>query len=241
MLIAGAGLCVPAAFLLVIFFTAAFDVQSLQSAPACEVPTQGSGSQCLSALGGVITSATPGGKSLNRVTIDVIGSSVDVGYACFLSQSNACSGIGFKAGSHLVTGWWRGRVVLLGRPESAPSVITDANPSWELRQRATWLAFVVPAVSLVVAALVMWQAPAISGAERRRWLLWRAAWGSGTWTFFALVTWQVLFVAALVYMFKTSDYMLGAALLAATGIVSFLGSGVVTAMYSEWRRRAAQA
>lgn len=240
--LAAAVLCVPAVAVIVIFAVTASDSGALRSARPCAEPTRDAAASCLSTFDGVITSVTPGGRALDRAGIRVDGTSVDVRYACFVSPPDACKSIDFRPGAPVTVEWWRGQVVAIGGPESRPAVVTDGDPGYQLRARAGWLLFALPGLSLMVASVLAWQAPAeqstygSSRATHRHAL--RVALGWGRWSAFAFLAWAPLYVACYIYMTKTSQYTLGLVLFGCTGLLAFACAAAVAFVRTENRLRA---
>ena len=190
LLATGALLCIPGAVVFFIFASTEADANAIKNAPICATAARAVSSSCLSLLNGRITSEHSGGKSLRRVTIALEDVTVDVGYGCFESPPDACA-FPIQASSDVVTGWWRGQLVTIGAPGSRPAVVTDLNPEDGLRNMTFYLVAVIPGASLILAGLLLWQAPTTEDGLYRealaRWpdpprpverhRVWRVAWG----------------------------------------------------------------
>jgi hypothetical protein len=241
-LLIAAVLCVPAVAVIVLFASTATDSAALRSARPCAEPTRDRAASCLSIFDGVITSVTRGGKALDRAGIKVDGTSIDVGYACFVSPPESCRSIDFRPGAPVTTEWWRGQVVAIGGPESRPTVVTDGDPGYQLRTQAGWLLFAVPGLSLMVVWILAWQAPAeqsTRGSSRATHLqALRVALGWGRWSAIAFLAWVNLYTACVIYMAVTSQYTLGLLLLGCTGLISFGCAAAVAFVRTENRLRA---
>lgn len=242
MLGAGVVLCVPAAVLLFLFTSTAADAGSLRSALRCETDTQAAASSCLSLFTGQIRATTEHYKALTELTIALDGSTVHVGYDCWDSVPGACSEMTFAPGTHVVTEWWKGQVVMLGSPGSQPAVLTDQNPEFVLDNRAAILMFAIPGVALVLWGLLLLQAPATADELGRkvsadwrspqpvsRLLVWRVAWGSWSWA--VMFAWFMLYLAGLIYVVRTSQYASAALIWSGCGVVAFVGYGVASSIY----------
>ena len=248
----GAVLCIPAAIVLYMFNSVASDASTLQSARMCETGSRAASSSCLSLFEGQITATTKYYKSPTELTIDLDGSAVHVGYDCWDSIPGACSDITFQPGTQLVMEWWRGQIVMLGPRGSPPEVLTDQNPGYLLHSRATYLAFAIPGISLVLWGLLLLQAPAgvdelmstALGRSRNpnrqlgRLLIWRVAWGNWGWTVF--LAWLPLYAFAFIYIFKTSQYAAAQLVWLSCGAIALAASGIGASLYLTNRiRRAA--
>jgi hypothetical protein len=236
LLVAGAILCVPGAIAAAVFVGGVADVTALRAAPICSTPTRDSSSSCLSLFDGTVLERIPGTrKGAPQVRLAVGDSVVTVAYDCSDSPRGACAGVSFAAGSHVVTGWWKGQLVALGLPDSRPSVLTDPNPAWHLLYQTLLLGLAIPGVSLVVAGLLVLQAPTSVGdliktalaqqpdPPRRieRWLVWRVAWGYLTWP--AYVLWTFLYFGSLFFLlFPASQNGQAATYLISTFAAPFL-------------------
>jgi hypothetical protein len=149
----GAALCVPAAIVIILFTNEVANLDALETVRPCAVPNRDGQANCLSILTGRITEVTPGGsKALPGMTIVFKDTSATV-----LFERSPAS---FHAGEDVTTGWWKGRLVLLGPPEGAPTIITDQHPEYRLGVLGYGLGIgVIPAASLLLAALLVLQAP----------------------------------------------------------------------------------
>ena len=191
----GAVLCIPGAIVAAIFVSGVAEVNTLEAAPGCVAPTRDPSSTCLSVFRATITAVTPHHKTLDHVTIAIGDSSFDLGYACNESPREACDSFTIQPGTPVVTGWWKGQLVAFGPAEGQPTVVTELNPYDGLRFRAFLLFLVIPGISVVVAGLLVWQAPMYVGdlikTAIAKWpdpprpvdrpLIWRVAWGNWTW------------------------------------------------------------
>jgi hypothetical protein len=239
----GAVLCIPAGVVLFMFGRAASDASVLQSARLCETSSRSTASSCLSLYEGQITATTEHYRAPTELTIDLDGSAVHVGYDCRDSIPGACSGITFRPGSHLVTEWWRGQIVMLGLRGSRPAVLTDENPGYLLRSRAGNLEFAIPGISLVLFGLLVLQAPAgvdelmntalarSSNPTRQlsRLLIWRVAWGN--WSWLGIVAWLFLYAVGFIYIVETSQYAVAALIWLCCGVIAFGVSGIAASLY----------
>jgi hypothetical protein len=247
----GAVLCLPAAVVLYLFFSAASDAGALQSARACSTGSRATTSYCLSLFAGRITGRTEHYRAPTELTIETDGSTTHVGYDCVDSIPGACTDLTFQPGTHVVTEWWRGRIVMLGPPGSVPAVLTDQNPGYLLHSRAGYLAFGIPGISLVLFGLLLWQAPADAGelvnaamARSRnstrlgRLLVWRAAWGSWSWP--GIFAWFLLYVAGIVYMVMSAHYGAAPVIWLSCGVIAFAVSGIAASIYLTYRIRRAE-
>jgi hypothetical protein len=219
-----------------VFVNGIRDVNALRAAPICSTPTRDSNSSCLSLFDGTVLERIPAtSKGTPQVRLAVGTSVVTVAYDCSDSPRDACAGVSFAAGSHLVTGWWKGQLVALGRPDSRPPVLADPNPAWHLLYQTLLLGFAIPGVSLVVAGLLVLQAPTsvrdlITTAlaqhpdpprQIERWLVWRVAWGYLTWP--AYVVWTFLYFGSLFFvLIPASQNGQAATYLISTFAASFL-------------------
>jgi hypothetical protein len=247
----GAVLCVPAAVVLYLFISAASDAGALQSARACSTGSRAPTSSCLSLFAGRITARTEHYRAPTELTIETDGSTIHVGYDCADSIPGACTDLTFQPGTHAVTEWWRGQIVMLGPPGSMPAVLTDQNPGYLLHSRAGYLAFAIPGISLVLFGLLLWQAPADAGelvtkaiawsrnpTPLGRLLIWRVAWGSWIWT--GGFVWFLLYVAGLVYIVKSAQYAAAALIWLCCGVLAFAASGIAASIYLTYRIRRAE-
>jgi hypothetical protein len=154
-LISGAILGIPGVLALAVFVTTANSAAALQSAPTCASPTQDAGSNCLSIIPGQIRNV----ETHSRLTIAFENTSVTVSYDCGASPRGTC-GFGGLAGVPIETGWWRGKVVLVGSPANGPpAALTDDNPYHQLMYQMFLLFAVIPGVALVLAGVLTAQAP----------------------------------------------------------------------------------
>jgi hypothetical protein len=245
----GAVLCIPAGVVLFMFGSAASDASALQSARVCETGSRSTASSCLSLYEGQITATREHYRALTELTIDLDGSAVHVGYDCWDSIPGACAGITFRPGSHLVTEWWRGQIVMLGLAGSPPAVLTDQNPGYLLHSRAGYLAFAIPGISLVLFGLLVLQAPAsveelMNTALARspnptpqlsRVLIWRVAWGNWSWP--GIVVWLFLYVVGLIFIVKTSQYADAPLIWLCCGVIAFGVTGIAASLYLTSRIR----
>lgn len=248
----GAVLCIPAGVVLFMFGSAASDASALQSARVCETGSRSPASSCLSLFEGQITAIADQYRAPTELTIDLDGSAVRVGYDCWDSIPGACSGITFQPGSHLVTEWWRGQIVMLGRRGSLPAVLTDQNPGYLLHSRAGYLEWAIPGISLVLYGLLVLQAPAgvdelLSPALARspnptrqlsRLLIWRVAWGNWSWP--GIVAWLFLYTVGFIYIVKTSQYAVAALIWLCCGVIAFGVTGIAASLYLTNRIRRAK-
>lgn len=153
LLILGGLLCIPAAIGVGVYAYGWADADALRSAPICQTPNRDS-SMCMSIFPGRILARHPGGsKALASVTVEAAGTSTNVSWLCVLS-GGACDGTSFEAGEDVSTGWWKGGLVALGMPGAVPRVDTDASPEAHLGIEAYLLALAIPALSLLLAALL---------------------------------------------------------------------------------------
>jgi hypothetical protein len=115
----------------------------------------------------------------------------------------------------LATGWWKGQPALIGPSDATPTIITDQSPPYKLQLFGLALALVIPAASLLLAGVLVLQAPmnvdelirstvARSPEPPRmldRWLTWRVAWAYRiygaylAWAFIYLVPVQLVQLA----------------------------------------------
>jgi hypothetical protein len=154
-LLSGAILCIPGVLALAVFVTTANTAADLQSAPSCASPTRDAGSNCLSTIRGQIRNVGTHGQ----LTIAFEDTSVSVSYDCGASPSGAC-GFGGYPGAPIETGWWRGKMVLVGAPANGlPAALTDDNPYHQLMYWMFVLFAVIPGVALVLAGVLTAQAP----------------------------------------------------------------------------------
>ena len=240
----GALLCIPAALVLTSYAASLADADALEAAPICTTPTQDGGSNCLSEFDGAITAVTPHSKSLDHVTLAVGGGSYDLGYDCAESPAGACAAVSFKPGASITAGWWRGRPVTFGAPESRPSVVTELHPFDQLRAKSGILDFVViPAASFLLGGLLLRQAPmSVDDLVRSaltewpepprlvdRRLIWRVA--LGYWAPYGLVAWFMVGVVVAIPLIGFAQYRLAVPSLAATFAVTFAAAAWVSARY----------
>ena len=152
----GAGLCLPAAVLILVFVYSLTQANSLADARPCSTPTQDANSTCLSVLPGHILNQWSGRISTN-VDLSVGGVDVSTGYYCGLSPDGACAGMTFAPGSDVTTGWWKGRIVLLGPSDATPRVLTTSNPHTDLPiEGALIVLLLLPAASFLFAGSFLW-------------------------------------------------------------------------------------
>lgn len=244
LIVVGVGLCVPAILVAIAFAGGAADVNAVNAAPACSTPTQDGGSSCLSLYTGTINAWTPRRKSLDRVTIAIGDTTVNVGYSCDESPGGACDRLAFKPGTPVVTGWWRGQMVVFGPAESHPAIVTELHPLDRLRPQTVLLAFVViSAVSFLLGGLLLLQAPStvdeLIKTALARWpdpprmvdplLTWRVA--LGYWTVPAYFAWFLLTLIGSIVLVALVQYLLAPLLLLATFVVSFSVTAVVARAY----------
>jgi hypothetical protein len=245
-------LCLPAAVVLYLFISAASDVGALRSALACGTGSRAPTSSCLSLFAGRITARTEHYRAPTELTIETDGSTIHVGYDCLDSIPGACTDLTFQPGTHVLTEWWRGQIVMLGPPGSVPAVLTDQNPGYLLHGRAGYLTFAIPGISFVLFGLLLWQAPADAGrllnaamARRSnptplgRLLIWRVAWGNWSWP--GGFAWLLLYVAGLVYIVRSAQYRAAALIWLCCGVLAFAVSGIAASLYLTHRIRRAEA
>lgn len=155
LLIAGAILSVPGAIAIAVFVITEAAASALQSAPVCAQPTRDAGSTCLSVFRGQVRNAGPH----SQLTIALEDTSVNVSYDCGASPQGAC-GFGAYPGASIETGWWAGKVVLIGSPANGlPAALTGDNPYDQLMYRMLLLFAVIPGVALVAAGVLTAQSP----------------------------------------------------------------------------------
>ena len=225
----GAALCIPAAIVVIVFTNEVSDLDALQTVRPCEVPSRDGQSSCLSILVGRITEVTRGSsKSLPGMTIVFKDNTSD---SVLFERSPAS----FKAGDDVVTGWWKGRLVLLGPPVGPPTITTDQHPKYRLGVEGYLFGFtVIPAVSFLLAGLLVLQAPmkvdALVGQAIARWpdpprpvdrvLAWRVA--LAYLTYGAFIVWIFLYetVGQLVLGYISQERY-SPALMVATFVFSF--------------------
>ena len=248
----GAVLCIPAGVVLFMFGSAVTDASALQSARVCETGSRSTASSCLSLYEGQITATREHYRALTELTIDLDGSAVHVGYDCWDSIPGACSGITFRPGSHLVTEWWRGQIVMLGPAGSPPAVITDQNPGYLLHSRASYLEFAIPGISLVLYGLLLLQAPAgVDDLMNTAWarspnptrqlsrlLVWRVAWANWSWA--GIFAWLFLYALGFIYIVETSQYAVAPLIWLCCGVIAFGVSGIAASLYLTYRIRRAK-
>src|SRR5690348_1337590 len=160
LLIAGALGSIPGAIVGAFFAASVADADVLQAAPLCATPTLAADSSCVSVFQAQIIDHTPGSsKFLPEVTVSLNGSTTEVAYDCFATTDYVCAPNPFPAGSQASTGWWRGSLVYLGRPDTRPQVPTNKAPAENLPPLAFFLLLAIPGVCLLLGALLVWLAP----------------------------------------------------------------------------------
>lgn len=152
----GAGLCIPAAIGIGIFAFGAVQANAFASAQACPTPTLDASSTCMSVLPGHVVDQRLG-RVNPSVEVSVGSADVSTGYFCGLSPAGACAGMTFAPGTDVATGWWKGRIVLLGPLGAAPRVLTTNNPQTLLRlEGLAAIVLVAPAASLLLVGSFVW-------------------------------------------------------------------------------------
>jgi hypothetical protein len=224
----GAALCIPAAIVVIVFTHEVADLDAIQVARPCEVPNRDGQSACVSIFVGRITEVTRGSsKSLPSMTIVFKDTSARVGF----ERSPAS----FQAGQDVVSGWWKGRLVLLGPPEAPPTITTDQHPKYRLGVEGYLLGItVIPAVSFLLAGLLVLQAPMkvedLVGEAIAQWpdpprsvdrvLAWRVA--LAYLTYGAFIVWIFLYeLVGLLVLSYISQERYAPALMVATFVFSF--------------------
>lgn len=224
----GAVLCVPGAVVAALFVGTLSDANDLRSASICSTGTFDPASTCLSLFNGTATAWTPHSRSLDRVTIVLPNTTEEVGYSCDFSPARACGGISFKPGAALVTGWWKGQLVSIGPAESRPAVVTDQSPEYQLHLRGILLVLAIPGISLVLAGLLLWQAPSTVDAVVKTVLarytnpprrvdlrlLWRVTLAYSTYG--GYIVWPFLYIFGSVALLNSGAYRLAPLILAAS-------------------------
>lgn len=249
LLLIGAGLCIPAAIVVIVFTHEVADLDAIQVARPCEVPNRDAQADCLSILTGRITEVTRGSsKNLPGMTIVF----KDNTSASVLFERSPAS---FQAGQDVATGWWKGRLVLIGPPEGPPTVTTDQHPKYRLGIEGYLLGItVIPAVSFLLAGLLVLQAPMkveeLVGQAIARWpdpprpvdrvLAWRVA--LAYLTYGAFIVW--IFLYELIGLFALSYFnqeSYAPALMAATFVFSFaIGAVFASGSFSYLLRTSAR-
>ena len=238
---------IPGAIVAAFFAKTVLDGDALQSAPFCASPTPVAASSCVSVLQAEIVDHTPGGsKSLPRVTVSVDGSTTSVAYDCFATRDYVCAPNPFPAGSQATTGWWRGRLVYLGRPDTQPQVPTDQNPEENLPFQAFLLLVGIPGITLLLAALLVFLAPMnvneLIQVALRKWpepprpvdprTVVAVAVAYQIWT--AVVVWVILYIGGLIALSADNMWRQAPIVLLAAFLIAFGGAAVVASLRLWW-------
>jgi hypothetical protein len=206
LLVFGAVLCIPGAVGVIVFAQGVAVLDTFQAAGPCATPSRDRQATCLSLFDGTVTELSPAGRGGSRVTVAVGDANVTV----------RTSGATFDPGSSVVTEWWKGQLVLLGPPGAPPTTITDQNPLQHLETFGLVLGLVIPGVSLLLAGVLVFQAPMsideLITTTIARWpdpprpvdrlVAWRVACGSEAiglaflgWVVLYVFPWQILELA----------------------------------------------
>ncbi len=152
LLVAGGACCIPAAFFVIDFANAMADLDAFQAASTCATPTQDFHANCVSFFNGTITAQSSYGRFPTSVaTVAIADSPVEVGIRFSGGQS--------WQGSSVMTEWWKGRLVLFGPTGATPSITTQDSPQFHVLYFGFTLVVVAFAVSLLMAGLLIVQAP----------------------------------------------------------------------------------
>ena len=233
LLIGGVVLCIPGVIVAGLFAADVAEVSALRSASTCNTPTRDSASTCVSFVNGIATTWEFHAKSLDRVTIAFGDTTADVGYACELSPAGACDGISYREGTPMATAWWKGQIVAIGPAESRPAVLTDESPEYRVRQIVFFLIFAIPGIALVIAGLLVLQAPMsvrdLIQTSLARWpqpprpvdraTAWRVA--LGYWTWGAFIAWFASYFFCSLFLMIADRYELAPWLFVTTLVLSF--------------------
>jgi hypothetical protein len=213
-------LFIPALAGVAIFAGGWADDEALAGAPVCSHPDRNS-SACLSLFPGTIVRRNPGSsKTPASYTIAAAGMETDVVPGCWQSHG-ACNGFAFEAGTQLMSGWWKGSLVLLGPPGRRPGILTDDSPLGRLGLEAFLLALVILPISMLVAAPPR---PVDHG------LVQRVAWGE--YVFPLPVAWALVYlIPAVGFGFGLIDPRWAPLLLVASGAIAAALVAWVTDIY----------
>ncbi len=153
-LLLGSGVAcgIPAVIAIVLFTGGGAEADAFQAAPRCVVPSHGGQANCVSVLAGTITNMVRGGsKFLPSMTVAVGDTTATFGYER--------SPFSFVVGGGVATGWWKGQPALIGPPDASPTIITDQSPPYRFQLFGLALGLVIPSASLLLAGLLLLQAP----------------------------------------------------------------------------------
>lgn len=246
----GLALLIPVVVILFFMVRAAVDTSALQSAKPCPANTQDPASSCLSQFKGVVKEQV----SRGHLTISVGSSTVDVNWTCLNMFADACRETSFPPGTNVVTVWWRGKIVRLGRAEGSPSVVTDAAPEADYLSHGPFPFVALLGLAPLVHAGLLRLAPMsvskliersfVTGSPDARVavpssVILRVA--ASSWNWFGTLTWLFLYMAfasatagGTVYTFATSAalYTIYAPLVwIGTGVIAFGAVGSVAYIY----------
>lgn len=226
LVVVGAILCIPGAIAIIVFVQGVTVVDAFQAARPCEVPSRDAHADCLSLFDGRITGIASAGRSNEDATIDLEDTTVTVRYSGPTT---------LRQGSNVVTEWWRGKLVALGIQGTSPNVITNQSPVQNLETYAFAIGLVIPAISALVAGLLVLQSPMSADelitSSLARWpdpprpvdrvLAWRVAWG-GQITWVAFFVWAFLYVfPGLIVVLTTGQPLYAPFILVGTFVLSF--------------------
>jgi hypothetical protein len=151
-LVVGGICCLPAVFVVIGFTSAVADLDAFQTAPKCATPTQDSRANCVSFFNGKITAQSSVGKSTRRATVAIADSALEV-------EVLYPGGSSLGQGSNVITEWWRGKLVLVGPAGATPTISTQESPQVRVQSLGFFLVVVGLAVALLLAGLLILQAP----------------------------------------------------------------------------------
>src|SRR5712692_3846265 len=222
----GAFLCVPAAIGVIVFAQASTVVDAFAAARPCETPSRAEQADCLSLFYGTIAEIASVARNTDEATIDLEDARVTARFSTPTS---------LQQGSAVVTEWWRGQLVALGPRGASPNIIAFQSPVQHLENDFLFLGLVIPAVSALLAGLLLLQAPMTTdeliATSIAKWpdpprpvervVAWRVAWG-GLVNLAAFVIWVFLYVfPAMILVLVTNQPRYAPLLLVATFVVSF--------------------
>lgn len=233
----GAACCIPAVVVIVLFARGIADDDAFEAAPPCAIPSQGGQADCVSILSGTITSMVRGGsKFLPSMTVAVGNTTATFGY-----QRSRFS---FDVGGGVATGWWRGQPALIGPSDASPTIITDQSPPYRLQLFGLALGLVIPAVSLLLAGVLVLQAPMnvdeliLSTVARSpehprpldRLVTWRVAWAYRTYA--AYFAWAFIYLVPLqLVQLSIAQPRLAPVFLIGTLVITFGLTATMAALY----------
>jgi hypothetical protein len=198
LLVAGGACCIAAAFFVIDFASAVADLDAFEAAHRCATPTQDAGANCVSFFNGTITAESSASRFTDVATVAIADSPVEVEVRYNAQQ--------LWQGSSVITEWWKGRLVLIGPAGPPPSITTQDSPQDHVQVFGYGLAVPALALSLLMAGLLIVQAPmsddALIKASIAKWpdpprpvdsaVAWRVGLGSNV-MMIAFFVWVPLF------------------------------------------------